>query len=63
MFRRFIFLALIACTGAACRSTANDAHYAQLEANRQQQAAQPAAEPQSVSQLQSIARTGADRNR
>ena len=43
MFRRFIFLALIACTGAACRSTANDAHYAQLEANRQQQAAQPAA--------------------
>jgi outer membrane protein assembly factor BamB len=43
MFRRFIFLALIACTGAACRSTANDAHYAQLEANRQQQSAQPAA--------------------
>ena len=44
MCRRFIFLALIACTGAACRSTANDAHYAQLEANRQQQAAaQPAA--------------------
>jgi outer membrane protein assembly factor BamB len=44
MFRRLIFLALIACTGAvACRSSANDAHYAQLEANRQQQAAQPAA--------------------
>jgi len=46
MFRRFLFLALIACAcaGAACRSTANDAHYAQLEANRQQQqAAQPAA--------------------
>jgi outer membrane protein assembly factor BamB len=44
MFRRLIFLALIACTGAvACRSSANDAHYAQLEATRQQQAAQPAA--------------------
>jgi len=44
MFRRFLFLALIACAGAACRSTANNAHYAQLEANRQQQqAAQPAA--------------------
>ena len=44
MFRRLTFVALIACTGAACRSSANDAHYAQLEANRQQQAAaQPAA--------------------
>src|SRR5262245_53333381 len=45
MFRRFTFLALIACAiiaVAACRRSANDAHYAALESNRQQQAAQPA---------------------
>jgi outer membrane protein assembly factor BamB len=46
MFRRFTFVALLACAvlgGAACRRSANDAHYAALESNRQQQAAQPAA--------------------
>jgi outer membrane protein assembly factor BamB len=43
MFRRVIFLALIACAGAACRSTANDAHYAELEKQRAEQAAQPVA--------------------
>lgn len=44
MFRRFAFVALVACVvpaGIACRS-ANDAHYAELESNRQAQAAQPA---------------------
>jgi outer membrane protein assembly factor BamB len=44
MFRRFAFVGLAACVvlaGIACRS-ANDAHYAELESNRQAQAAQPA---------------------
>jgi outer membrane protein assembly factor BamB len=42
MSRRLIFLALIACVGAACRSSANDAHYAELEKQRAEQAAQSA---------------------
>ncbi|HEX3248921.1 MAG TPA: PQQ-binding-like beta-propeller repeat protein [Pyrinomonadaceae bacterium] len=45
MFRRFTFAALLICAviaGAACGRGGNDAHYAQLEANRQEQAAQPA---------------------
>ena len=46
MFRRFSFVALIACValaGFACNRGANDAHYAELEKQRQEQAAQPAA--------------------
>jgi outer membrane protein assembly factor BamB len=46
MFRRFSFAALIACTalaGSACNRGANDAHYAELEKQRAEQAAQPAA--------------------
>ena len=46
MFRRFTFAALIACAalaGFACNRGGNDAHYAALESNRQEQAAQPAA--------------------
>ncbi|HJY29547.1 MAG TPA: PQQ-binding-like beta-propeller repeat protein [Pyrinomonadaceae bacterium] len=45
MFRRFAFVALVACivlAGIACRSSANDAHYAELEKQRAEQAAQPA---------------------
>src|SRR5689334_21943635 len=45
MFRRFSFAALIACAvlaGFACNRGANDAHYAELEKQRQEQAAQPA---------------------
>ncbi len=42
MSRRVVFLALIACVGAACRSSANDAHYAELEKQRAEQAAQSA---------------------
>jgi outer membrane protein assembly factor BamB len=45
MFRRSTFAALLTCAviaGAACSRGSNDAHYAQLEANRQEQAAQPA---------------------
>lgn len=45
MFRRFSFVALIACAalgGFACNRGANDAHYAELEKQRQEQAAQPA---------------------
>ena len=45
MFRRTAFVALIACAlfiGLACRSSKNDAHYAEVEKNRQEQAAQPA---------------------
>src|SRR5215510_1804209 len=45
MFRSFTFVALIACAvlaGAACRRGANDAHYAELEKQRQEQAAQAA---------------------
>ena len=46
MFRRLTFVALVVCAlliGAACRSGANEAHYAELEKQRQDQAAQPAA--------------------
>src|ERR1041385_5198304 len=45
MFRRFSFVALLACVaagGAACNRGSNDAHYAELEKQRQEQAAQPA---------------------
>ncbi len=45
MFRRFTFVALISCAvlgGAACSRGSNDAHYAELEKQRQEQAAQPA---------------------
>src|SRR5690349_10919091 len=45
MFRRLTFAALIACTalaGSACNRGANDAHYAELEKQRAEQAAQPA---------------------
>ena len=45
MFRRLTFVALVVCAlliGAACRSGANEAHYAELEKQRQEQAAQPA---------------------
>ena len=44
MFRRLTFVALIACvllTGVACRKGANEAHYAEVEQHRQQQATQP----------------------
>lgn len=46
MFRRFSFAALIACAafaGFSCNRGANDAHYAELEKQRAEQAAQPAA--------------------
>ncbi len=45
MFRRFTFVPLLACAllaGTACSRGANDAHYAEVEKNRQEQAAQPA---------------------
>ena len=45
MFRRFSFAALIACAalaGFACNRGANDAHYAELEKQRAEQAAQSA---------------------
>src|ERR1043165_5809079 len=45
MFRRFSFVALlggVAAGGAACNRGSNDAHYAELEKQRQEQAAQPA---------------------
>ena len=46
MFQRSLILSLVGCVllvGAACRSSSNnDAHYAQLEKHRQEQAAQPA---------------------
>ncbi len=40
MIKRLLLLSLVFC--AACSRGSNDAHYAQLESNRQQQAAQPA---------------------
>ncbi len=46
MFRRFAFVALLACVvlaGFACSRGSNDAHYAELEKQRAEQAAQPAA--------------------
>lgn len=46
MFRRFAFVALIVCAGLAgfaCSRGGNDAHYAELEKQRAEQAAQPAA--------------------
>jgi outer membrane protein assembly factor BamB len=45
MFRRFSFVALLACAilvFSACSRGGNDAHYAELEKQRQEQAAQPA---------------------
>ena len=45
MFRRFTFVALLACAvlaASACSRGGNDAHYAELEKQRQEQAAQPA---------------------
>ena len=45
MFRRFSFVALLACAAfavSACNRGGNDAHYAELEKQRQDQAAQPA---------------------
>src|SRR5690349_20785922 len=46
MFRRHTFVALLACAVlavSACNRGSNDAHYAELEKQRQEQAAQPAA--------------------
>ena len=45
MTKRTILVALVgfALLGGACRKTANDAHYAAVESNREAQAAQPAA--------------------
>lgn len=46
MFRRFAFVALIVCAGLAgfaCSRGDKDAHYAELEKQRAEQAAQPAA--------------------
>ena len=46
MLQRFLFLSLflsLFLIGSACRSSNNDAHYAELEKHRQSQAAQPAA--------------------
>jgi outer membrane protein assembly factor BamB len=45
MTKRTILITLVGCAllGGACNKTANDAHYAEVEANRQAQAAQPAA--------------------
>ena len=45
MFRRLSFVAFIACavlTSASCNRGGKDAHYAEVEKNRQEQAAQPA---------------------
>ncbi|HEU4870688.1 MAG TPA: PQQ-binding-like beta-propeller repeat protein [Pyrinomonadaceae bacterium] len=45
MFRRFSFVALLVCAvlaGSACSRSGNDAHYAELEKQRAEQAAQPA---------------------
>ena len=45
MTKRTILVTLVGCAllGGACRKSANDAHYAAVESNRQAQAAQPAA--------------------
>ncbi len=45
MTKRTVLIALVGCAllGGACRKTANDAHYAAVESNREAQAAQPAA--------------------
>src|ERR1700752_4658100 len=45
MTKRTMLVALVGCAllGGACRKTANDAHYAAVESNREAQAAQPAA--------------------
>jgi len=45
MTKRTILVALVGCAllGGACRKTANDAHYAAVESNREAQASQPAA--------------------
>lgn len=44
MTKRTIVIALVGCAlfGGACRKTANDAHYAAVESNREAQATQPA---------------------
>src|SRR6185295_2067127 len=45
MFRRSTFVALLACAAlvaSACSRSTKDAHYAEVEKNRQEQAAQPA---------------------
>lgn len=45
MTKRTVLIALVGCAllGGACRKTANDAHYAAVESNREAQSAQPAA--------------------
>lgn len=45
MTKRTMLVALVGCAllGGACRKTANDAHYAAVESNREAQASQPAA--------------------
>lgn len=53
LFQRFFILSSVACLlliGAGCRSSNNEAHYAELEKHRQQQAAQqtPATAPATV---------------
>lgn len=53
LFQRFFILSLVTCLlliGAGCRSSNNEAHYAELEKHRQQQAAQqtPATAPATV---------------
>jgi outer membrane protein assembly factor BamB len=40
MSKRWILIVLLLLVGAACRKSANDAHYAEVEQHRQQQAAQ-----------------------